>query len=124
MKESRDSRNPANVIAGRNLRYFMESRGITNQQLADSFGIEKESLQKILNGRNAISGPYNYILLNTYSCDLNFIYGGISHSDTLTKEVETQILEENKKKTVDLIARQMKYLSGYLDNINNLDESI
>ena len=69
------TKNPANVFAGRNLKYFMDVNGIEDEQLAASFGIEPDSLQRILSGRNAISGPYNYILLNEYNCDLNFIYG-------------------------------------------------
>lgn len=67
MKKS--ARNATNVFAGRNLKYFIESNGISQEQLAESFGIEKDSLQKILNGTNAISGPYNYILLNEYNCN-------------------------------------------------------
>lgn len=69
MKKS--ARNAANVFAGRNLKYFIESNGISQEQLAESFGIEKDSLQKILNGTNAISGPYNYILLNEYNATLS-----------------------------------------------------
>ena len=118
MMKPKDSRNPANVVAGQNLKYFMEVRGISMQQLADSFGIEKESLQKILSGRNAISGPYNNILVKTYNCDLNFIYGGIEHSDTLVREIDPigQYAADNDK--LKAISRQLCYLAGCLDNLD------
>lgn len=119
-KEFQNTKNPANIIAGRNLRYFMDA----NEQLAESFGIEKESLQKILSGTNAISGPYNYILLNEYNCDLNFIYGGIARSDTLITEL--QLIEKNdmKEKTKDAIVRQLLYLSNLVENMDSLSDQV
>lgn len=118
MKKSRNSsKNPANVFAGRNLKYFMDCHDISDEQLADSFGIEKDSLLKILNGRNAISGPYNAILLKEYGCDLNFIYGGMVHSDMLIKDIgqiEQQSTGAELKKS---ITRAMHYLLELLENI-------
>lgn len=124
MSKPKDPKNPANIIAGRNLKYFMDANGISNQQLAESFGIEKESLQKILSGRNAISGPYNYILLNDYNCDLNFIYGGVARSDALINEIPLVESYGVKEKIRESIARQMHYLANLLDDMDKLDDAI
>lgn len=124
MGKSGDARNPANVIAGRNLKYFMDTNGISNQQLAESFGIEKESVQKILSGRNAISGPYNYILLNNYNCDLNFIYGGIARCDTLINDIGMVEEAGAKGKLWDAVLREMRYLVDLLDKMNKMDDVI
>lgn len=124
MSKPKDPKNPANIIAGRNLKYFMDANGISNQQLAESFGIEKESLQKILSGRNAISGPYNYILLNDYNCDLNFVYGGVARSDALINEIQLVESYGVKEKIRESIVRQMHYLANLLDDIDKLDDTI
>lgn len=119
MKKTRNSKNPANVFAGRNLKYFMDCNNITEQQLADSFGIEKDSLVKILSGRNAISGPYNYILLNEYGCDLNFIYGGMVHSDILIKDISQIVNQDMKTELKHSITRAMHYLLELLENMED-----
>lgn len=120
MKKSRsNSKNPANVFAGRNLKYFMDCNNITEEQLADSFGIEKDSLLKILNGRNAISGPYNSILLNEYGCDLNFIYGGMVHSDMLIRDIGRIEGQNTKTELKNSITRAMHYLLELLENMED-----
>lgn len=124
MREPKEPKNPANIISGRNLKYFMDTNGITNQQLAKSFGIEKESLQKIISGRNVISGPYNYILLNEYNCDLNFIYGGVARSDTLLNEIQLVEKSGAQNKIRESIVRQMRYLANLLENLDKLDDVI
>ena len=124
VSKPKESKNPANVIAGRNLKYFMDINEITNQQLAKSFGIEKESLQKIISGRNAISGPYNYILLNEYNCDLNFIYGGVARSDTLLNELKLVEKSGIQNRMRESIARQMRYLASILENLDKVDDLI
>lgn len=119
MKKTRNSKNPANVFAGRNLKYFMDCNNITEEKLAESFGIEKDSLVKILSGRNAISGPYNTILLNEYGCDLNFIYGGMVHSDILFKKI-SQIEKHNTRAELkNSITRTMRYLLELLENMED-----
>lgn len=124
VSKPKEPKNPANVIAGRNLKYFMDINGITNQQLAKSFGIEKESLQKIISGRNAISGPYNYILLNEYNCDLNFIYGGVACSDTLLNELKLVEKSGIQNRMRESIVRQMRYLASILENLDKVDDLI
>lgn len=116
MKKS--SKNETNVFAGRNLKYFIQNNGISEEQLARSFGIEKDSLQRILNGTNAISGPYNYILLNEYNCDLNFIYGGVAHCDVLVNDVQ---VETTKHMTMDeAISRELHYLADIIKDRDQL----
>lgn len=86
-KKSDSSKEPSNVAAGKNLKFFMESNGISKEKMAESLGIEKNSLYKILSGTNAISGPYNAILLKEFACDLNFIYGGFAYQDATVESV-------------------------------------
>ena len=118
MKNSlRRSRNPANILAGRNLKYFMDVNQISEEQLAESFGIEKDSLQRILNGRNAISGQYNYILRNEYHCDLNFIYGDVENCDIILKDISQIEGTDARMKKQDAIVRGMRYLAELLENL-------
>lgn len=114
---SKRTRNPANVFAGRNLKYFMDVNDIPEEQLAASFGIEPDSLQKILSGRNAISGPYNYILLHEYNCDLNFIYGGICCSEKINIELELTKDEISESKMREALSRELHYLADILVNM-------
>lgn len=97
----------------------MDVNNISEEQLAESFGIEPDSLQRILSGRNAISGPYNYILLHEYNCDLNFIYGGVSYSDKPQIRLE---LGEDKKtddKMREAISRELHYLAELLNDLSD-----
>ncbi|MCI8770722.1 MAG: helix-turn-helix transcriptional regulator [Lachnospiraceae bacterium] len=103
-------KNLSNVLAGRNLLYFIESIGMSREELAKTFGIEKDAVNKILNGTNAISGPYNDILLNELDCDLNFIYGGVARSDMLINEVKRLESEESKV----VLKHSVHHMMGYL----------
>lgn len=117
MKKS--SKNAANVLAGLNLKYFMEINGITIEELAKSFGIKPDAVKKILDGTNAISGRYNCILLEKYHCDLNFIYGGIAYYDVLVDELCLEKESPNKKK-LEIFSRNLRYLaevSEFLDQL-------
>lgn len=100
---------PDNVFAGRNLKYFIQNNHISVKQLAESFGIEENSVQKILNGTNAISGPYNYILLTEYNCNLNFIYGGVGSTDALIHE-SLNGEETMKRQMQKALCREMRQL--------------
>jgi len=114
---SNNKKNPSNVLAGRNLLYFIESIGMSREELAKLLGIERDAVNKILNGTNAISGPYNQILLNELNCDLNFIYGGIARSDMLTNEINRVEQEESSKVLKRSVIRMMKYLMEILDTL-------
>lgn len=102
-------KHPNNVFAGRNLKYFIQNNQISVKQLAESFGIEENSVQKILNGTNAISGPYNYILLTEYNCNLNFIYGGVGCTDVLINQSPNGG-EEMKMQMQKALCREMRRL--------------
>lgn len=112
-------KNEANVFAGRNLKYFIDNNGISEEQLAESFGIERDSLQRILNGTNAISGPYNYILVNEYNCDLNFIYGGVAHCDVLVNDVQIEGAKA-RMTTDEAISRELHYLADLIKDRSEL----
>ena len=115
---SNNKKNPSNVLAGRNLLYFIESINMSREELASLLGIERDAVNKILNGTNAISGPYNQILLNELNCDLNFIYGGIARSDMLTNEINRIEQEESSKVLKRSVIRMMKYLMEILDALD------
>lgn len=107
---------PNNVFAGRNLKYFIQNQNISLEQLAESFGIEVNSVQKILNGTNVISGPYNYILLTEYNCNLNFIYGGAHCTDVLVN-VTADDEKKMKTKTVNALCQEMRRLEEMIKEI-------
>ena len=115
---SNNKKNPSNVLAGRNLLYFIESIGMSREELARLLGIERDAVNKILNGTNAISGPYNEILLNELNCDLNFIYGGVARSDMLINEINKVEQEESSKVLKRSVIRMMKYLMEILDTLD------
>ena len=115
---SNNKKNPSNVLAGRNLLYFIESINMSREELASLLGIERDAVNKILNGTNAISGPYNQILLNELNCDLNFIYGGIARSDMLTNDINRIEQEESSKVLKRSVIRMMKYLMEILDALD------
>lgn len=117
MKET--SKNISNVLAGLNLRYFIECNGISIEDLAESFGIKSDAVNKILDGTNAISGRYNCILVNKYNCDLNFIYGGIPYCDVVMEDkwFENQ---HSEGKAQEAISRKMEYLAKVVEYIDQL----
>ena len=119
MSRSADNskKNPANILAGRNLLYFIESIGMSREELAQLLGIEKDSVNKILNGTNAVSGPYNEILLNKLNCDLNFIYGGVARSDLLLNEIGRIEKEEPKTVLKHSVVKAIHYLVEILDSL-------
>lgn len=116
-KVAKNSKNPSNVLAGRNLRYFIESIGMSRDELAELLGIERDAVNKILNGTNAISGPYNEILLNELNCDLNFIYGGVARSDMLINEIGMLEKEGSRKRLRHSALRMIQYLVDILDSM-------
>lgn len=117
MKKS--SKNAANVLAGLNLKFFMESNGISVEELAQSFDIKSDAVKKILQGTNAISGRYNCILVEKYNCDLNFIYGGIAYYDVLLDEERLERESANEKKQ-EIFSRNMRYLAELVEFLDQL----
>ena len=116
-KPNYKGKNPSNVLAGRNLRYFIETIGMSRDELAEKLGIEKDAVNKILNGTNAISGPYNEILLNELNCDLNFIYGGVARSEMLMNEIGMIESVESKRVLRESVFRMMRYLMDVFEFI-------
>lgn len=113
MKNStKDKRNPINVIIGRNLQYFMESNDIPIEEMAKSFGIEQDSLRRILKGINGISSEYCYILSEKYNCDMNFLFGGVERTGDLSN-VRTKV---DKSETLGKsMARSLHYLADIIE---------
>ena len=113
-KELTNAKNPMNVFVGRNLRYFIEKQNISEQELADSFHIEKDSLKRILNGTNGISGEYLHILLTQYGCDLNFLFGGTDFREYLKEGDATGEKQDAEIVTKESIARQIYYIADLI----------
>ncbi len=112
MKETtKDKRNPINVYVGRNLTFFMECNNIPVAELADDFGIAKDSLKRILNGINGLSSEYCYILASKYHCNMNFLFGGVENAENLT-EVRTTT---NKSEPEKGIVQSLHYLADVVD---------
>ncbi len=114
-RTSNDKKNPINVFVGRNLRYFMDSNDISEQELADGFGIEKESLQRILNGTNGISSVYCNILAMRYNCDMNLIFRGITEDDMIRPDESETEDYDAKQALKESMIRQLHYLADILD---------
>lgn len=113
-KASKNKKDPINIFVGNNLKCFMEYNGISRRELAKSFGIEKNTLDKILSGSHALSGPYNAILLNEYDCDLNFIYGGLQYSEAMINNLGTVEKQFSKKERNKRIVALMQYMLNVL----------
>lgn len=116
-KQTGKVKNPINVSVGRNLRYFIECKDISVQELADKLGVETDTVLRLLNGTNGMSSAYNKILLEEFNCDLNFIYGGIAHSQFLTNELEKSKGDVPDKQNRKTIIRAMAYLLDTLENM-------
>lgn len=118
-KKTSRVKNPINVSVGRNLKYFIECNNISIQELADKLGIETDTVLRLLNGTNGMSSAYNKILLEEFNCDLNFIYGGISHSQFLTNQIEKSTENVSEKQARKSIMRAMAYLLDMLENMED-----
>ena len=113
-KSFRDNKNPVNVMIGRNLRYFMERKNISEKELSKDFGIERDSLRRILNGTNGISSEYCHILVAKYDCNMNFIFGGVEKSDIeLEEEVACAQMEASNSRSS--VAKLMRYLADIVE---------
>lgn len=117
--DSHKNRKPYNPVA-ENLKCFMKYKGISRKELAESLGVEKNTVDKMLSGSHAISGPYHEILLKEYDCDLNFLYGGVEYSDFLIKDVgmienEDISKQEAKRRLVVAIEYMVQYLANMPD---------
>lgn len=113
------SKNIFNVIAGLNLKYFMECNAISVQDVAKSLGVKVDAVNKMLDGTNGISGRYNRILIEKYNCDLNFIYGGIPYYDVIKDNCRFEKQLSDGKK-IEAISREMRYLVNVVEYINEL----
>lgn len=108
---TKDKRNPINVYVGRNLRFFMECNNIPVTELADDFGIEKDSLKRILNGINGLSSEYCHILACKYHCNMNFLFGGLENSENLSEiQTTTEATEPEKG-----IVQSLRYLADVVE---------
>lgn len=110
-KNTKDKRNPINVFIGRNLSFFMESNNIPASDMANSFGIETDSLKRILNGINGISSEYCYILACKYHCNMNFLFGGMENTGDIS-ELKTKMDVPEPEKG---IVKSLRYLADIIE---------
>lgn len=110
---TKDKRNPINVYVGRNLSFFMECNNIPVSELANSFGIEKDSLKRILNGINGLSSEYCHILACEYHCNMNFLFSGMENTGKLSDiQTTTNTPEPEPEKG---IAQSLRYLADVVE---------
>lgn len=102
MKGSSRKRTDVNVEIGGRLKRMRKSKKISVNEMADSFGIVRDSYTRIENGTTGLSGEYSYILATKYHFDMNYLFGGVV-SDELCYEIETQIKEKDSMRLAELL---------------------
>jgi transcriptional regulator with XRE-family HTH domain len=73
MKRNSRKKTEINIRIGGRLKRFRIKNGISADELAEAFGIVKDSLLRIENGSTGLSSEYAYILATRYNCDMNYI---------------------------------------------------
>lgn len=102
MKGQRRKKTDINVKIGGRLKRFRIKNGIPAEEMASSFGIVKDSLLRIENGSTGLSGEYAYILATKYSCDMNYLFGGMISDDEFYK-VEMNEREDSNQRLAELL---------------------
>lgn len=77
MKRNSRKKTEINIRIGGRLKRFRIKNGISADELAEAFGIVKDSLLRIENGSTGLSSEYAYILATRYNCDMNYLFGGV-----------------------------------------------
>lgn len=102
MKGSTRKKTDINVQIGRRLKLFRNRNGIPADDLAEAFGIVRDSLLRIENGSTGLSGEYAYILATRYQCDMNYLFGGIVTDEELYK-IDADAREGGNKRLAEVL---------------------
>lgn len=100
-----------NVKIGARLKRFRLKNGISADEMADSFGIVKDSLWRIENGSTGLSGEYAYILATKYNCDMNYLFGGFISDDQFYR-IEMDLKEDDNQR----LAEMLHYIADVVDS--------
>ena len=100
MKRNSRKKTEINIRIGGRLKRFRIN------ELAEAFGIVKDSLLRIENGSTGLSSEYAYILATRYNCDMNYLFGGVI-SEAECIRVEKDVREEDSQ----CMARLLHYIA-------------
>ncbi len=111
MKGPSRKRTDINIKIGGRLRRFRVKNGITADEMADAFGIVKDSLLRIENGSTGLSGEYAYILATKFNCDMNYLFGGVISDDEFYK-IGFDMREDDNQR----LAEMLHYIADVVNN--------
>lgn len=106
MKRNSRKKTEINIRIGGRLKRFRIKNGISADELAEAFGIVKDSLLRIENGSTGLSSEYAYILATRYNCDMNYLFGGVILEAECIR-VEKDVREEDSQ----CMARLLHYIA-------------
>ena len=92
MKKPSRKRTDINVEIGNRLKRLRKKNNLSVDELAEAFGIVRDSYTRIENGTTGLSGEYAYILATKYKFDMNYLIGGFVDEKTCY-QIESQIKE-------------------------------
>lgn len=102
MKGSTRKRTDINVKIGRRLKLFRNRNGISADDMAEAFGILRDSLLRIENGSTGLSGEYAYILATRYKCDMNYLFGGVVTDEEFYK-IDMDAGEDDNQRVAEIL---------------------
>ncbi len=111
MKGPSRKRTDINIKIGGRLRRFRVNNGITADEMADAFGIVRDSLLRIENGSTGLSGEYAYILATKFNCDMNYLFGGVISDDEYYK-IGFDMREDDNQR----LAEMLHYIADVVNN--------
>ena len=97
MKKPSRKRTDINVEIGNRLKRLRKENQLSVDEMAEAFGIVRDSYTRIENGTTGLSGEYAYILATKYKFDMNYLIGGFVNED-ISLHIENQIRENDDKR--------------------------
>lgn len=106
MKRNSRKKTEINIRIGGRLKRFRMKNGISADELAEAFGIVKDSLMRIENGSTGLSSEYAYILAIRYNCDMNYLFGGVISEDECLR-----LKKDLRKQDSQYMSRLLHYIA-------------
>ena len=100
-----------NIKIGGRLKRFRMENDITADEMAEAFGIVRDSLLRIENGSTGLSGEYAYILATKFNCDMNYLFGGVISDDEFHR-IEMDMREDDNQR----LAQLLHYIADVVDS--------
>ncbi len=111
MKGPSRKRTDINIKIGGRLKRFRVKNEITADEMAEAFGIVRDSLLRIENGSTGLSGEYAYILATKFNCDMNYLFGGVISDDEFYR-IEIKTTEDNNQR----LAKLLHYIADVVES--------